>query len=75
MKRLDPTINQTEVWKETIDNAQKRIEVDINEVERVIELARRTPGLAKYENELQKLSIFFRFSTLFYRELVAMISP
>ena len=53
MQRLDTTLNQIAAWKEMLRNARRRIEVDINEVERVIELARRTPGLVGYEDKLQ----------------------
>ena len=48
--------------------SQRRIEVDLHEVERVIELARRTPGLADYEEELPKLSIFFQVATEYYQQ-------
>ena len=68
MQRLNTEYNQTSIWKEILINAQRRIEVDLMEVERVIELARRTPGLAGYEDELQQLSIFFEVATQFYQQ-------
>jgi hypothetical protein len=68
MPRLDATLNQKESWKEMLCNAQRRIEIDIDEVERVIELARRTPELAKYEDKLRQLSVFFETATQFYKD-------
>lgn len=67
MCRLDDTLNQKESWKEMRDNAQRRIEVDIDEVKRVIELARRTPGLSKYEDKLYQLSIYFESMTQIHK--------
>lgn len=68
MPRLDTTLNQTEVWQEMLHNARRRIEVDIDEVERVINLALRTPELSGYGDELQKLSVFFETATQFYQK-------
>lgn len=68
MPRLNTTFNQPTVWKAMLQNARRRIEVDLHEVERVIELARRTPGLAEYEDELQQLSTFFAVATKYYQE-------
>lgn len=68
MELLDTTLNQPATWKEMLRNARRRIEVDINEVERIIELARRTPMLARYGDGLQQLSIFFEAATLYYRQ-------
>jgi hypothetical protein len=69
MSRLDATLNQKESWKEMRDNAQRRIKVDIDEVERVIELARRTPGLSQYEDKLYQLLIYFETMTQFRKVL------
>ena len=38
------------------------------EMEQLLHLARRAPGLSKYEKSLQKLSIFFTKAFQFYRE-------
>ena len=43
MPRLDSTLNHPVAWQTMMQNARRRIEVDLHEVERVIELARRTP--------------------------------
>ena len=68
MARLETALNQRESWEEMLRNAQRRIEVDIDEVERVIELARRTPELAKYEDKLRQLSVFFETATQFCKD-------
>lgn len=68
MPRLNTEHDQPSVWQEILLNAQRRIEVDLMEVERVIELARRTPGLLEYEDELQQLSVFFEVATQHYRQ-------
>ena len=67
MTRLDANLNQKESWKKMRDNAQRRIEVDIHEVERVIELARRTPELSKYEDKLHQLAIYFETMTQIHK--------
>lgn len=68
MQRLDTTLNQPVAWKEMLRNAGRRIEVDINEVGRVIELARRTPELSGYEDELRQVSVFFEAATQYYQQ-------
>jgi hypothetical protein len=78
MPRLDTTLNQTEVWQEMLHNARRRIRVDIGEVERVINLALRTPEFCGYEDELQQLSVFFETATQFHQmenpdELAALV--
>ncbi len=67
MPRLNPTLNQPSQWEQILRINQERIEVDLNEVERVLDLARRTPGLSAYEDELHQLSIFFHVATDYYR--------
>ncbi len=68
MSLLNPTFNNGDSWKALLRKAMSRIEVDLNEVERVIEIARRTPGLASYESCFRQLSIFFDTATKYYRD-------
>ncbi|MGA1869838.1 MAG: hypothetical protein ACMUJM_14985 [bacterium] len=68
MQHLNTEYNQHLIWKDILLDAKRGIEVDLIEIERIIDLARRTPGLAKYENELQQLSIFFRVATMSYQQ-------
>ena len=63
MARLNPTFNTAAAWGQVLRNAKQRVEVDLHEVERVIELARRTPGLSQYDNGLRQLSVFFQAAT------------
>lgn len=65
--KLDTGLNTEAEWNKMQTNAKRRVEIDLNEVNAVIELARRTPGLREYEDELHKLSIFFEFVTQYYR--------
>lgn len=69
MPYLNSTFNQISVWKEILDNAKRRVEIDLMEVERLIDIARRTPGLLKYEDALQQLSIFFEAATQYYQSV------
>ncbi len=68
MPRLNGAFNDSSNWNDLMKSIHSRIEVDLLEVEKVIELARRTPGLAGYEDELQQLSIFFAVATVFYQQ-------
>jgi len=68
MPRLNNNFNDSSTWKSILESMHRRIEVDLLEVEKVIELARRTPGLAVYEDELQQLSVFFAEATQFYQQ-------
>lgn len=68
MALLNSNLNNLEEWKKSLEKNKRRTEVDLAEVERVIELARRTPGLAQYEEGLRNLSIFFASATLYYKE-------
>ena len=68
MAYLDRSLNQNAKWQEILRLNQRRIEVDLEEVERVLDLARRTPGLSTYEKELHQLSVFFAVATDHYRE-------
>ena len=63
MPNLNNGLNDPAVWTEFLAAVNRRVEVDLDEVERVIELARRTPGLAEYHEEFQQLSIFFAVAT------------
>jgi|GEM_PF-1678883 len=67
MSLLNSKFNDTKRWEDLKKIVKKRIEVDLQEVERVIELARRTPGLSSHESGLQQLSIFFAIATQYYR--------
>ena len=68
MSRLDGGLNNAASWKEILRLNTRQVEVDLNEVERVIELARRTPGLSEHEQSLRQLSVFFQGATEYYRE-------
>jgi hypothetical protein len=68
MALLNSTLNNPEEWKQFIEENKRRTEVDLAEVERVIELARRTPGLAHHEEGLRRLSVFFAVATQFYKQ-------
>lgn len=59
MPRLDVVFNHRKAWQEMLRKAQQRVTVNIDEVEGVIEVARRTPGFAGYEDKFRQLSIFF----------------
>lgn len=60
---LDVTLNNPTAWEALLAFNAQRAEVDLDEVERVLELARRTPGLAQYESSLQQLSRALRADT------------
>ncbi len=66
--RLDDNVNNQANWVSDRESAQRRIEVDRAEVQRTIELARRTPGLREYEDELRQLAVFFEIATTHYQE-------
>ncbi len=68
MPLLNPDLNTPDSWRELQEDNSRRAEVDLAEVERVLELARRTPGLARYESALRKLPVFFTAATQFYRQ-------
>ncbi len=68
MSLLNTKLNETQAWENLKNVVKKRIEVDLQEVERVIEVARKTPGLASHEPGLQKLSIFFAVATQYYQQ-------
>ncbi|MCO6452684.1 MAG: hypothetical protein J5I90_18020 [Caldilineales bacterium] len=63
MATLNSKLNDIQKWKELQEENQRRVEVDIHEVERVIDLARKTPGLAAYEENLRAMSVFFATET------------
>ncbi len=65
---LDVNLNNEASWVSFLDKNRRRIEVDLDEVERVIGLARRTPGLSHLEDELQQLSVFFQIATQEYQD-------
>lgn len=67
MSHLNPSLNEEQNWKTLKAKAMQRIEVDLNEVERIIEIARRTPGLSAHEKCFKQLSIFFDVATQYYR--------
>ena len=68
MSLLNEDLNNKKKWEILKKKAMRRIEVDLNEVERVIEMARRTPGLSSYESCFKQLSIFFATATQHYRD-------
>ena len=68
MSLLNTKLNDIKAWENLKNVVKKRIEVDLQEVERVIEVARKTPGLAPHEPGLQKLSIFFAVATRYYQQ-------
>ncbi len=59
---INKKLNNRAQWQQVLDENNRRVEVDIDEVERVIELARKTPGLAEYEEHLRAMAIFFASS-------------
>lgn len=65
---LDASLNNEAAWNDFLRENRRRVEVDLAEVERVIDLARRTPGLSAYDEGLQQLSIFFQVATQWYRD-------
>lgn len=67
MGYLNTDYNTKAAWEDLLTKLRRRIEVDLDEVNNVIELARRTPGLSKYEDELHQLSIFFQIATQYYQ--------
>lgn len=68
MTRLNSDFSQPAIWKQLLLNAKQRVGVDLQEVERVIELARRTPGLAQYDDALRQVSVFFQVANQVYRQ-------
>lgn len=68
MSLLNSKLNETQAWENLKNLVKKRVEVDLQEVERVIEVARKTPGLTSHEPGLQKLSIFFAVATQYYQQ-------
>jgi hypothetical protein len=58
MSLLSTEYNDRDKWGWFLVQNKRRTEVDVDEVERVIELALRTPGLSRHEVGLRKLSIF-----------------
>jgi len=67
MGQLNTNFNNKAAWENLMVKLRRRIEVDLNEVNTVIELARRTPGLSRYDDELHQLSIFFEIATQYYQ--------
>lgn len=57
--QLNRNLNKPDVWQAFLRESKKQIEVDINEVERVIELAHHTPNLENHHNGLVSVSRFF----------------
>ena len=68
MNRLNSDFNNFTVWQDILNKVQKRVEVDVNEVKRVIELARRTPRLSDYDEAFHKLAVFFETATQYYQQ-------
>jgi len=68
MSYLNTELNNESSWKDLLIKIHRRVEIDINEVNRVIELARRTPMLSRYEDELRQLSIFLEYATQYYQQ-------
>ena len=68
MTRLNTNFNQQAAWETLLEGVRSRVEVDLHEVERVIELARRTPGLSQYEDELRRVSVFFQEATQYHQQ-------
>lgn len=68
MGYLNTRYNDKTAWEHLLAGLRRRIEVDLNEVSKVIELARRTPGLSRYEDGLRQLSVFFEIATQHYRQ-------
>jgi hypothetical protein len=68
MSYLNIELNRESSWKNLLTKIHRRVEVDLNEVNRVIELARRTPTLFQYENGLRQLSIFLESATRDYQQ-------
>jgi hypothetical protein len=68
MTLLNNGFNNTAAWDQMVASNLLRTEVDLAEVERVVELARHTPGLAKYDPALRKLSVFFAVAADHYRK-------
>ena len=67
MSYLNSAYNNKAAWEELLVRLRRRIEIDLNEVNKVIELARRTPGLSTYQDELHQLSIFLEIATQHYQ--------
>jgi len=67
MALLDSGLNNGSAWDQLMLHNSIRTEVDLAEVERVVELARRTPGLSRYDKGLQALSVFFSVATQHYK--------
>ncbi|MCP4744609.1 MAG: hypothetical protein GY874_00470 [Desulfobacteraceae bacterium] len=68
MGHLSTNFNNKEAWQTLQATLHRRIEVDSSEINRVIEFARRTPGLSQYEDGLQKLAVFFEVATQQYKQ-------
>ncbi len=68
MGHLNTAFNSQSEWEKLLNKLRRRVEVDLNEVNKVMELARRTPGLSRYENEFHDLSIFFEIATQYYQQ-------
>jgi hypothetical protein len=68
MPLLDHSNDTNDRWRALQEANQLRVEVDLDEVERVLELARRAPGLAAYEAGFRQLAIFFETANRELRE-------
>lgn len=68
MTYLNTTLQKPTAWKAMLQDNARLVEVSLLEMEQLLHLARRAPGLNKYEKALQKLSIFFTKAFQFYRE-------
>jgi hypothetical protein len=68
MQRLNTTLNSAGGWTLALTSMQQRVCVPLEEVERVIEFARRTPDLAQYSAELERVSLWFQIAKRYYQQ-------
>lgn len=70
MTLLNTSYNDQDAWNELQLENKRLVEVDLNEVENVIQLALRTPKISAHIDKLRHLKVFFKDATDFYRENV-----
>lgn len=68
MPLLNTSYNDKIAWNDLQLEIERFVEVDLDEVENVIQLALRTPELSAHIDKLRRLKVFFKEATDYYRE-------
>jgi len=68
MKYLNTSLQKSDAWEAMLKDNARLVEISLFEVEHLLHLARRTPGLSKYERPIHQLARFFFKAFDYYRE-------